>query len=222
MESAYDAVLREMDVLRQQDATHPLLMALDAYLPTEDDSLFDSILDSAFDETNPSSTSFLKLSPLCLPVRVFQRTMLVMQAFQASKEKYVKNAPANDPWETRFLSYADVDLSTANTMGSKVDLDVNRWEQVKLQVMSDLMKKALNQDDAAKARLMQAPGNLKEDAVPHPFWGSPNNNIGLILDDLKKEFQADDKADGTADDTADDTTDDIGNKAGKRKLKRKR
>jgi predicted NAD-dependent protein-ADP-ribosyltransferase YbiA (DUF1768 family) len=186
MSAELDAVFREMDAIRRQNPSHPILTALEAYLPDEDDKLFDSILDSAIQD--PGCTSLLKLSPISLHVSVFGVRMLVMIAFQASKERCVQNAPDDDDWKARFLKYADVDLQTANQMGRKVRLDVQRWDATKNQIMSDLLKQSISKDDEAKASLMQAPDEITEDVLPDPYWGFPGNNVGLILTKLKTEF----------------------------------
>ena len=182
-------VLREMDAIRQQNPSHPILPVLEAYLSNEDNILFDSILDSAIQD--PGCTSLLKLSPISLYVTVFGVRMLVMIAFQASKEQCIQDAPDDDDWKARFLKYADVDLQTANQMGRNIRLDVQRWDASKNQIMYDLLKKSITQDDGAKASLIQAPAEITEDVLPDTYWGSPGNNVGLILEKIKTEFASD-------------------------------
>ena len=182
-----NAVLRELDMMRQNDPMHSMIPALEAYLSSrQDDALFDSLLDNAIQD--PGSTSFLRLSPLSLYVTVFGVRMLVMIAFQAYKEKYVKDAPDNDDWKARFLKYADVSLQTANEMGRQVRLDVQRWDDEKQTVMHDLLREAITQDDEAKKTLMQAPDELTEDSLPDTYWGYPGNHAGLILSKIKSDL----------------------------------
>lgn len=182
-----DALLRELDKMRRDDPTHSMIPALEAYLlRQEDDTLFDSLLDTAIQD--PGSTSFLRLSPLSLYVEVFGVKMLVMIAFQAYKEKYVKDAPENDDWKARLSKYADVTLQTANEMGRNVRLDVKRWDNEKQTVMHDLLKLAILQNDEAKATLMQAPDELTEDSLPDTYWGPPGNHAGLILSKIKRDL----------------------------------
>ena len=182
-----DAVLKELDKMRANEPTHSMIPVLEAYLELNEgvDSLFDSLLHG---DQDPGSTSYLRLSPLSLHVTVFGVRMLVMIAFQAYKEKYVKDAPDNDDWKARFLKYADVNLHTANEMGRKVRLDVKRWDDEKQTVMHDLLKQAILQDNEAKTTLMQAPNELTEDSLPDTYWGPPGNNAGLILSKIKSDL----------------------------------
>ena len=186
--SELDDLLKEMAVLRQREPTHPILAALDAYLPNQPgDNLLDSILDN--DTTDVGYTSQLNLSPLLVEIDIFGVTMLIMQAFQAYKEKYVKNAPENDDWKTRFLKYAEVDLQTANQMGRQVHLDVERWDTNKNDIMFELYEIYVTQNYEAKATLYQAPDKIEEDTLPDPYWGTPGNHIGQILQKLQTELR---------------------------------
>lgn len=188
LSAAVDFVGREMEAIFEEDPGHPIIAAVGAYVPNEEDELLESILETVMQNNDSVTTSFLHFSPLSRDVRVLGVDMLVAIAFQASKERCVKDAPDDYDWKTRFLKYADVDLKTANQMGRKVCLDVQRWDAIKDDIMYNLLKKSISHDDEAKTRLMQAPDNITEDLLPDPYWGLPGNNVGVLLKKLKIEF----------------------------------
>ena len=114
-------------------------------------------------------------------------------AFQAQKCKGMKvnfSIPVNDPRET----FTYLNPVEAKRWGRKIPLRPD-WEQVKIDIMKDVVRAKFNQHPDLKEKLLSTGDCHIEEGNHHrdKFWGTVNrvgeNHLGIILMELRDEFR---------------------------------
>ncbi len=186
--------------------------ALDRDLTT--DEVLDSYLNSCMKNSSEDlrRTSMNGLSALGIPL-VYKGVKFksMMHAFQAQKLRYTdKFNGKEDELPNAMGTFANVDLDVVNHRGRTLSgVDIVKWDADKLAIMEDIMAELIFSNKSVYDKLLAAPDDLIEDLIQAPFWGLPENNMGILWTRYRNKITSND-LDMTW--TADDwTTDDFMN-----------
>lgn len=112
-----------------------------------------------------------------------------ISAFQSGKLECAIPPLSDDEIEKRRILFANADAKEAFKMGRTLQIDTKKWDDMKDEVMKEVMKKMVSEnDDIKEALLKTGDRDIICDCLSDQYWSTPNNTCGILWEIVRTDL----------------------------------